>query len=190
VQPLLVTSLDKVADQGYSHKEKRQILLVLTSPGRTAKWINVFVWVQTCCGLWSNGNQDFFILPFWTLMSHARFKLSLLVSLLYDGTRTRDRRAAVGVESLEDVFVICALISCGPQKSDPKVSDRSFEVSSYNTDARANFGRTRVSSQRQLPTDHDYAVSTREYQLDQSSPLPATAAADFVLVREKTTSAP
>src|SRR5664279_1476082 len=41
--------------------------------------------------------------------------------------------------------------------------------------------RIRVSSQRQLPTDHDYAVPTREYQLDQSSPLPATAAADPVL---------
>jgi hypothetical protein len=41
--------------------------------------------------------------------------------------------------------------------------------------------RTRVSSQTQLPTDHDYAVPTREYQLDQSSPLPATAAADPVL---------
>jgi len=40
--------------------------------------------------------------------------------------------------------------------------------------------RTRVQSQRQLPTDHDYAVPTREYQLDQSSPLPATAAADLV----------
>src|SRR3569833_2565518 len=38
-----------------------------------------------------------------------------------------------------------------------------------------------VSSQRQLPTDHDYAVPPREYQLDQSSPLPATAAADPVL---------
>jgi hypothetical protein len=37
---------------------------------------------------------------------------------------------------------------------------------------------------RKLPTDHDYAVPTREYQLDQSSPLPATAAADPVL--EKT----
>ena len=44
--------------------------------------------------------------------------------------------------------------------------------------------RTRGISQRQLPTDHDYAVPTREYQLDQSSPLPATAAADPVL--EKT----
>jgi len=41
--------------------------------------------------------------------------------------------------------------------------------------------RTRVSSQRQLPTDHDYAVPTREYQLDQSSPLSATAAADPAL---------
>jgi hypothetical protein len=31
--------------------------------------------------------------------------------------------------------------------------------------------RTRDNSQRQLPTDHDYAVSTREYQTDQSSPF-------------------
>ena len=29
--------------------------------------------------------------------------------------------------------------------------------------------RTRDFSQRQLPTDHDYAVPTREYQTDQSS---------------------
>ena len=28
---------------------------------------------------------------------------------------------------------------------------------------------TRASSPRQLPTDHDYAVPTREYQTDQSS---------------------
>src|ERR1039458_6098001 len=41
--------------------------------------------------------------------------------------------------------------------------------------------RTCVSSQRQLPTDHDYAVPTCEYQLDQSAPIPATAAADPVL---------
>jgi hypothetical protein len=50
--------------------------------------------------------------------------------------------------------------------------------------------RTRVSSQRQLPTDHDYAVPTREYQLDQSSPLPATAAADPVLEKTKAKNAP
>ena len=30
--------------------------------------------------------------------------------------------------------------------------------------------RTRDTSQRQLPTDHDHAVPTREYQIDQSSP--------------------
>src|ERR1051325_5346559 len=36
--------------------------------------------------------------------------------------------------------------------------------------------RTRVVSPRQLPTDHDYAVSTREYQSDQPSlpPLSVT----------------
>jgi len=31
--------------------------------------------------------------------------------------------------------------------------------------------RTRVSSPRQLPTDHDHAVPTREYQTDPSSPI-------------------
>jgi hypothetical protein len=46
-------------------------------------------------------------------------------------------------------------------------------------------GRIRVRSLRQLPTDHDYAVPTREYQLDQSSPIPASAAADPVLDRKR-----
>jgi hypothetical protein len=32
----------------------------------------------------------------------------------------------------------------------------------------ARLSRTRGGSQRQLPTDHDYAVPTREYQHDQS----------------------
>src|ERR1035437_9710789 len=45
--------------------------------------------------------------------------------------------------------------------------------------------RTRDTSQRQLPTDHDYAVSTREYQTDQSSPKPAPAAARPVLEKQK-----
>jgi hypothetical protein len=44
--------------------------------------------------------------------------------------------------------------------------------------------RTRDNSQRQLPTDHDYAVPTREYQTDQSSLKSAQAAARSVL--EKT----
>src|ERR1700692_3080537 len=37
--------------------------------------------------------------------------------------------------------------------------------------------QTRDNSQRQLPTDHDYAVSTREYQTDQSSLKTASTAA-------------
>jgi hypothetical protein len=37
--------------------------------------------------------------------------------------------------------------------------------------------RTRAFSQRQLPTDQDYAVSTREYQTDQSSLKTAPTAA-------------
>ena len=45
--------------------------------------------------------------------------------------------------------------------------------------------RTRDNSQRQLPTDHDYAVPTREYQTDQSSLKSAQAAARSVLVGER-----
>ena len=45
--------------------------------------------------------------------------------------------------------------------------------------------RTRDNSQRQLPTDHDYAVPTREYQTDQSSPKTAPAAARSVLEKSK-----
>src|ERR1700761_456199 len=41
--------------------------------------------------------------------------------------------------------------------------------------------RTRATSQRQLPTDQDYAVSTREYQTDQSSHKNAPTAAGPVL---------
>jgi len=46
-------------------------------------------------------------------------------------------------------------------------------------------GRTRVFSQRQLPTDQDYAVSTREYQTDPSSPKTALAAAGPVLDKQQ-----
>src|SRR5216684_1374758 len=46
-------------------------------------------------------------------------------------------------------------------------------------------GRTRDNSQRQLPTDHDYAVPTREYQTDQSSLKSATAAARSALGKRR-----
>src|SRR5271155_4774966 len=45
--------------------------------------------------------------------------------------------------------------------------------------------RTRDNSQRQLPTDHDYAVPTREYQTDQSSLKSAQAAARSVLEKQR-----
>ncbi len=45
--------------------------------------------------------------------------------------------------------------------------------------------RTRDNSQRQLPTDHDYAVPTREYQTDQSSLKSAPAAARSVFGKQQ-----
>src|SRR5665213_1184277 len=45
--------------------------------------------------------------------------------------------------------------------------------------------RTRDNSQRQLPTDQDYAVSTREYQTDQSSLKTAPTAARSVLGKRR-----
>ena len=45
--------------------------------------------------------------------------------------------------------------------------------------------RTRDNSQRQLPTDHDYAVPTREYQTDQSSLNSAQTAARSVLAKRR-----
>src|SRR5580704_7427055 len=45
--------------------------------------------------------------------------------------------------------------------------------------------RTRDTSQRQLPTDQDYAVSTLEYQTDQSSLKHASTAACPVLEKQQ-----
>jgi hypothetical protein len=45
--------------------------------------------------------------------------------------------------------------------------------------------RTHDNSQRQLPTDHDYAVPTREYQTDQSSLKTAPTAARSVFGKRK-----
>ena len=48
-----------------------------------------------------------------------------------------------------------------------------------------SLSRTREPSQRQLPTYHDYAVSTREYQTDQSSLKTAPDAAGPVLEKQQ-----
>jgi hypothetical protein len=74
----------------------------------------------------------------------------------------------------------------GVQFEDRASRSRSKHEGESSADICDRLSRTRVSSsQRQLPTDHDYAVPTREYQLDQSSPLPASAAADPVLEIQK-----
>jgi hypothetical protein len=56
-----------------------------------------------------------------------------------------------------------------------------MHVGESSLDLCDRLGRTRATSQRQLPTDHDYATSTREYQTDQSSLKPAPTAAGSVL---------
>jgi hypothetical protein len=77
-------------------------------------------------------------------------------------------------------------MKCAIQFEDKVSRSRSkHEGESSSFPMRQAIGRTRVISQRQLPTDHDYAVPTREYQLDQSSPLTATTAADPVLDQKK-----
>lgn len=71
------------------------------------------------------------------------------------------------------------------QLEDKVSRSRSKHEGKLGGSLRQAIGWTRRRSQRQLPTDLDYAVPTREYQLDQSSPLPATAAADPVLEQKK-----
>src|ERR1039457_2542672 len=58
---------------------------------------------------------------------------------------------------------------------------RGMHVGESSRDLCDRPSRTRDTSQRQLPTDHDYATSTREYQTDQSSLKPAPNAAGSVL---------
>jgi hypothetical protein len=71
------------------------------------------------------------------------------------------------------------------QLEDKVSCSRSKHEGESSQDVCDRLDLTRADSQRQLPTDHDYAVSTREYQLDQSSPLPASAAAAPVLEGEQ-----
>lgn len=48
---------------------------------------------------------------------------------------------------------------------------RSMHEGESSTALCDRLSRTRETSPRQLPTDHDHAVPTREYQIDQSSPI-------------------
>src|ERR1035438_6453885 len=67
------------------------------------------------------------------------------------------------------------------QFEDRASSRRSKHEGESSSSLCDRLSRTRDFSQRQLPTDQDYAVSTREYQTDQSSLKPALAAAGPVL---------
>src|ERR1700676_5179166 len=69
------------------------------------------------------------------------------------------------------------------QFEDRASSSRSKHEGESSSSLCDRLSRTRDSSQRQLPTDHDYAVPTREYQTDQSSLNPAPTAACPVLER-------
>src|ERR1017187_7217388 len=69
------------------------------------------------------------------------------------------------------------------QFEDRASSSRSKHEGESSSSLCDRLSRTRDFSQRQLPTDHDYAVPTREYQTDQSSLKPAQTAARPVLER-------
>src|SRR5271156_2862660 len=75
-------------------------------------------------------------------------------------------------------------------KSDDQLEHRASSSRSKH-EGESSFGlcdrlsRTRDNSQRQLPTDQDYAVSTREYQTDQSSLKSAPTAARSVLEQRR-----
>jgi transposase len=63
------------------------------------------------------------------------------------------------------------------QFEDRASSSRSKHEGESSRSLCDRLSRTRDISQRQLPTDQDHAVSTREYQTDQSSPKTAPVAA-------------
>src|SRR5271168_686979 len=67
------------------------------------------------------------------------------------------------------------------QFEDRASSSRSKHEGESSSSLCDRLSRTRDFSQRQLPTDHDYAVPTREYQTDQSSLKTAPTAARPVL---------
>jgi len=96
--------------------------------------------------------------------------------LLYERQKQKPFQLGKKQKTLNSAIQLEDKVSRSPSK---------HEGESSAVNLRQAFGRTRGSSQRQLPTDHDYAVPTREYQLDQSSPLTATAAADPVLDQKK-----
>src|SRR5271167_2414302 len=71
-------------------------------------------------------------------------------------------------------------MNSNPQLEDRASSSRGKHEGESSFALCDRLNRTRDNSQRQLPTDHDYAVPTREYQTDQSSLTTAPTAARSV----------
>jgi hypothetical protein len=99
-----------------------------------------------------------------------------------DGGRNQTQKSK-NFPNREETRTIQAM-NCIIQFEDEVSCSRSKREGESSQDVCDRLDLTRGDSLRQLPTDHDYAVSTREYQLDQSSPLPASAAADPVFERQ------
>src|ERR1035437_3613705 len=76
-------------------------------------------------------------------------------------------------------------MNCIAQFEDSASSSRSKHEGESSYALCDRLSRTRDFSQRQLATDHDYAVSTLEYQTDQSSLKPAPAAVGPVLEKQQ-----
>src|SRR5271169_3672932 len=76
-------------------------------------------------------------------------------------------------------------MNSNPQLEDRASSSRSQHEGESSFALCDRLSRTRDNSQRQLPTDQDYAVSTREYQTDQSSLKTAPTAARSVLEKRR-----
>src|SRR6266702_2947597 len=77
------------------------------------------------------------------------------------------------------------LMNSATQFEDRASSSRSKHEGESSSSLCDRLSRTRATSQRQLPTDHDHAVPTREYQTDQSSLKPAPTAARPVLEQQQ-----
>jgi hypothetical protein len=133
-----------------------------------------------------------------TIRGAQGFRVQLRSGLM----RTKDRTTSVPL-ALKQSTTGLRPVSCpvGRQhrwgtKKEKKTSNRMNSVNQFEDSASRSRGkhegessnalcdrlsRTRDTSPRQLPTDHDHAVPTREYQTDQSSLRPAPAAAGPVL---------
>jgi hypothetical protein len=112
----------------------------------------------------------------------ADFELGLHARLVYQQTSQKRPHEHVLIEKP-------AFLTLSPAPTTEIFSRASSRWGKH--EGESSFGlcdrlsRTRDNSQRQLPTDQDYAVPTREYQTDQSSLKTAPTAARSVLEQRR-----